>query len=169
MTTAAGYWGGSKSTWTTTYTKDVTATGTSSWSLTLPSLTYGQYVVRATAWDKAGNATPSANLTFWKSTGTSSLLLSSSSALTSGNCVKLVFSAALDGTIASSPLRYTVNVNGGLVSVQSVTYDSIAHSVTLALAPGALAASDSVVINWSNLFDTSGRALTGHTGTMIAG
>ncbi len=57
------YWNGSS--WVTTAT-DYAASGTTSWSLPLPSLTDGRYYVRVTATDWIGNAGNSATVDFYK-------------------------------------------------------------------------------------------------------
>ncbi len=65
-TTAAGYWAGN-GTWTSTYTEAqnaLLATGTTSWSYSLPSLPEGRYYCVATATDKAGNVTPTSASVF---------------------------------------------------------------------------------------------------------
>jgi hypothetical protein len=62
----AGYWNGSG--WTSGYSpanNELPATGTTSWSWSLPTLAEGKYCVFATAKDKANNATTTAGNIFW--------------------------------------------------------------------------------------------------------
>lgn len=65
--TPIGYWAGG-STWTTGYTGDneKLATGTTNWTWNLPSLANGQYYIKVTARDVAGNAIQSSNIVFTK-------------------------------------------------------------------------------------------------------
>lgn len=168
--TAAGYWAGS-STWTATYSaasNERAASGTTSWSLTLPTLAYGQYIMHATAWDKASNATTSANVIFWKSSGTSTVSYSTGSASASGGSIVLNFAGALDATIASDLSRYTVTVNGAPVQLQSASFSSTTYRLTLTVPSGSMAVGSSIAVTWNNLFDTTGKILSGKTGTLTA-
>lgn len=64
--TTAGYWNGSS--WDGSYDAakhERLATGTTTWSLSLPALAQGQYSVRATASDKAKNNGASSTVNFW--------------------------------------------------------------------------------------------------------
>jgi hypothetical protein len=65
--TPAGYWS-SGSTWTTGYgtANEKLCTGTTNWSLALPSLANGQYYVKVTARDNVGNVVTSNNIVFNK-------------------------------------------------------------------------------------------------------
>jgi hypothetical protein len=165
---ATGYWAGS-STWTSTYGSgnERPATGTSNWSLSLPTLTNGQYNLRATARDKAGNITYSSNVIFWKTAGASTVSLSSAGATATSSSVQLTFSSALDSVIAQDLYRYGVTVNGMPVSVQSAIYSGTGK-VTLSLAGGALSKGASVVVKWSNLMDSSGKVLSGQSSALNA-
>ncbi|MDQ3814260.1 MAG: Ig-like domain-containing protein, partial [Armatimonadota bacterium] len=58
----ATYWNGS--TWVATAT-ELPATGTTSWSFTLPALEDGRYALRATARDGAGNLSTPQSVDFW--------------------------------------------------------------------------------------------------------
>lgn len=63
---AAGYWNGTA--WDASYDAlkhERAATGTSSWSFSLPTLSQGQYSVCATATDKAKNSVTTAEVIFW--------------------------------------------------------------------------------------------------------
>jgi len=167
--TTAGYWSGG-TTWSTGYSasNERPASGTTNWSLTLPTLTSGQYSVRATATDKVGNTKQSTNTVFWKTAGASSVALSSAAASVAGNNVKLTFTGALDALAASDRTRYSVIVNGVTVAVQSASYTAATNTITLTLPSGTLQAGKSVVANWSNLFDTQGKTLSGKTSTLTA-
>ena len=171
-TTPAGYWSGG-TTWTApnvapTAVNERLATGTSSWSLTLPTLTNGQYAIRATAKDQTGNTTVGSYNVFWKTAGTSGTMISSAFATASTSSVKLSFTGALDSVVAADRTRYSVTVNGVAVAVQSATYSSTGYSVTLALPTGSVPVGAGVVASWTNLFDTTGKTLTGKTTTLIA-
>ncbi|MDQ3814702.1 MAG: Ig-like domain-containing protein, partial [Armatimonadota bacterium] len=148
--TTAGYWSGGTS-WTTSYSasNELLATGTTSWSLTLPTLTYGDYYLRATAKDKANNATI-AESWFSFSNGTSTISLSTASATSSTNKVTLTFTGALDATVAADPASYAVTVNGAAVAVPGATYSATTYMVTLTLPSGAMPVGSSVVAKWVN-------------------
>ena len=157
-TVTAGYWAGG-TTWTTAYTaaNEILASGTANWSASLPSLPANTYIFRATAKDNAGNVGYSSDVTF--TTGTARLgavqapstnsPLSSASASVAGDSVTLVFSAPLSSDSAS-PLRFSVEVNGHAVAVQSVTLAG-GDQITLILPEGSLSRGANVQVSWSKL------------------
>lgn len=63
---AAGYWAGGTS-WNSSYSvsNERPVSGTTTWNLILPTLTVGQYYVRAKAKDAVGNTTVTPNQIFW--------------------------------------------------------------------------------------------------------
>ncbi len=160
----AAYWGGG-TTWSAAYTaaaNERLATGTTSWTLTFPTLTNGQYYLVATATDKAGNVTPSTAVGFWKTAGTSTLTLSTYTATASTNKINLTYTGALDATVAQTVLRYYITINGTPVSVSSAVYTATGN-VALNMPAGALTTGATVVVKWTNLYDTTGKTLSGQT------
>jgi hypothetical protein len=103
------------------------------------------------------------------STGvTSSITLSTATALVTSNSVQLSFTGLLDASTATDPTHYRVQVNGTAVAVESAAYDMSTNTVTLGLPQGALKSGDQVVVEWSDLSDTRGNRLSGQSGTLIA-
>lgn len=168
-TVSAGYWAGGTS-WTSTYgaSNERVTTGTTSWSLTLPTLTPGQYSLRVTVKDKVGNTGVPVISVFTKSAGTSTVALSFSSASAGGSKVQLNFTSALDAVVAADALRYTVTVNSVAVPVLSATYTGTTFAVTLTVPSGSIPAGSKVIANWKALLDTSGKTLTGQTPQLTA-
>ncbi len=161
-TVTAGYWAGG-TTWNTTYSSanDIPASGAGTWSLTLPTLTNGNYAVEAVAWDKAGNSTISPLAFFSMSAGTSTVSISTPSATATNNTLTLPFTGALDATVANDISRYSVIKSGTSIAIQSASYNATTKTVTLNLAAGALTAGTLVKISWTKLFDTTGKIITG--------
>lgn len=167
--TSPGYWAGGSS-WTTDYSaafNEVSATGTTSWSLVLPVLAYGQYGLHATAWDKANNSTRSLNIIFWKSTGTLNSAVSSGSASVANSTIVLTFATSVDAWMASDVSHYSVTVNGVRITTLQASYNAAARTVTLTLPTGSLHSQDGLIAGWTRLFDTSGRILTGQYNLLV--
>lgn len=169
--TTPGYWGGG-TTWTSTYsaaTNERAASGTTNWSVSLPSLAYGAYSIRPTARDSAGKTSLSDSVHFFKSTGTSTVALSSAIAKASGSSIQLKFSGALDSKYAGdfSHFDVTRTINGSPVSIQSLAYNSSTHTVTLSLG-APIAVGEKITVNVANIFDSSGRILNKQTSNLTA-
>lgn len=160
--TPAGYWAGG-SNWTAAYSaaNERPATGTTNWSVLLPSLTYGSYVFRPIARDAVGNVSNSKTVAFLKTNGNSAFTASTVVATASTNNVRISFNGPLDSVFANTPSRYAITLTGSgtKVSVQSALYDAVSNSVTLTVPAGALVKGTAVTVAWSNLFDSSGRLL----------
>ena len=161
-TVTAGYWAGG-TIWNADYSasNDIPASGTSSWSLTLPTLTNGNYALETIAADKAGNSTVSPLVFFSKSAGTSTVSISTPSANATNKTLTLPFTGALDATIATDTARYSVVAGGISIAIQSASYNATSKTVTLNLAAGALSAGTQVTVNWTKLFDSTGKIITG--------
>ena len=161
-TTTAGYWAGG-TTWNANYSaaNDILATGTSTWSLTLPSLTNGNYALESVVTDKVGNSTVSPLTVFTKSAGTSAIFLSTMTASVTNKSVALVFTGTLDAVVAKDISRYNVVSGGMSVIIQSASYNATSNTVTLTVEAGAVVAGSSVTVNWTKLFDTTGKIITG--------
>ena len=161
-TVTAGYWAGG-TTWSAAYTaaNDILASGTSNWSLTLPTLTNGNFALESVVVDKAGNSTTSPLAFFTKSAGTSTISISTPSATATNNTLTLPFTGALDATVAKDISRYSVIKSGTSIAIQSASYNATTKTVTLNLAAGALSAGTQVTVNWTKLFDTTGKIITG--------
>lgn len=175
-TTPAGYWAGG-STWTTSYSasNERPASGTSNWSVALPTVLPMKYYVRATAKDKVGNIKSSSNIIYNKTgVGVSSIgsvspvLLSTAAVTATTSSVRLIFSGALDVDSALDASRYSVLVNGRAVPVESTSYGASTFSVTLLLPESSLRAGDSVTIVWKQLLDVKSRPLDGRVGPLLA-
>lgn len=165
----AAYWSGG-TTWAATYssaTHERVPTGTSAWSLALPTLPYGQYWIRSTAKDNGKN-TRQVNTYFWKSNGTSAVGLSAPSASVATNSAILPFTAAIDTYSAQDEPRFAVKVNGVNVTVTNAAYNTVTKTVTLSLPAGTLTAGKSVVVTWNNLFDATGKMLNGSSPALTA-
>ena len=147
----AGYWAGG-TTWSATYTaaNDRLATGTSNWSLTLPTLTNGNYSLEAIATDKAGNSTVSPLVSFSRATTTAAVVVSQPSIAI--NDVSLS-----EGNSGSKNLTFTVTLSKSSsqsVTVKYATADGIARSTsdytaksgTLSFSAGQTSKAISVVI-----------------------
>ncbi|MDQ3815735.1 MAG: hypothetical protein M3347_17615 [Armatimonadota bacterium] len=166
----AGYWAGGAN-WTSSYyapTNELPAYGTTSWGFTFPALANGQYYIRATAKDKAGNLGCSPYIIFNKTPGASPYTLSTAVADSGvpnlvANRVILTFTGPLEATIASQAWHYTITVNGSAVSVQSASYNAATNQVTLNPPAGTLQRGETVVVTWTNLYDAYYRALSGST------
>jgi len=196
---AEGYWNGSS--WDATYStgaNEVPADGTANWSLTLPTpeqgFAPGQYQLRATARDAAGNIARSDSIAFTMTNASASTTVVSSDATRSrtaaalstalprhkasavtystatarsaGASVRISFSGGLDADTAVDVAHYTVKVNGVTVVIERASYTGSTQAVTLGLPQGTLATGDSVVISWSGLLDTRGKSVTGQSGLL---
>ena len=127
----------------------------------MPSLTYGNYWLRATAKDKAGNA-KIVDSYFTVSDANSVVKLSTASAKMAQNSITLVFTGALDAKVAADISRYVVKVNSIAVAIQSVSYSSSNYAVTLTLAPGSLVTDIKTNIAWTKLYDSVGKLVAGN-------
>ncbi|HEY0072655.1 MAG TPA: Ig-like domain-containing protein, partial [Abditibacteriaceae bacterium] len=181
LTTPAGYWNGAS--WNETYDSslhELTATGTTDWSFTLPRLEIGSYTLRATAIDVVGNsgtsdevnftliAPPVENQTTAQSAEASPVVLSSAEAYVASSQVQLLFTDGLKADSANNVLNYRVSVNNQEVPLNSARYDAATNRVTLQLPTNALRSGDQVVAFWQGLLDEQGRAVTGQTEVLVA-
>lgn len=175
-TTPAGYWTGNG--WSATYNaanNERLTTGTTNWSLTLPTLNAGIYWFRATATDKAGNSAPSTvNAFVIKSAKiaastevVATARLSTARATFSTSALELSFTAGLDSDVAADATHYTVEVSGARVVVESAAYGPTGV-VTLALADGALTSGATVKVRWQGLTDVQGHTLAAGATTATA-
>lgn len=192
----AGYWNGTS--WDASYNAAVherLATGTATWSIPMPTeldgFVLGQYRIKATAVDGAGNSTSSGYIYFSMSPagqgGSSSSSMSSLSdiaadsgvVLSSANVnveqqsVELVFSGALDARSAETLRIYSVLVTSGPDSsidavVTGAHYAAASHAVTLEVASNSLHSGDRVSLAWKNLRDKQGAILAGQAGPLKA-
>lgn len=113
--TGAGYWNGTS--WDATYNAakhERFATGTSSWSLSLPALTQGQYNVRATASDKAKNSASTSTVNFWvdSTAPTSASFLAPLSGATVSDLNTVTISAS-DGSTGSGISSVMLQIKNG--------------------------------------------------------
>ncbi|HEX8551714.1 MAG TPA: S8 family serine peptidase [Abditibacteriaceae bacterium] len=96
---------------------------------------------------------------------TSSVRLSSASALVRGAQITLQFTGALEAATAGDPSRYAVTVNGQSVDVSSAAYAD--SRVTLWLDEGVLTAGAAVQVAW-RVRDSKGLSCIGKTDTVVA-
>lgn len=130
------------------------------------NVTSGLYVLIAFAYDKAGNTIQVNNVVTISLPSAVALSTATASAATSS--VQLRFGAPLNPDTASDTTRYTAQVNGKAVGVESASYDATTNTVTLGLPDGALKAGDSVTVSWTNLTDPGYGFLTGQAGPFLA-
>lgn len=133
--TAAGYWNGTA--WDGAYdTKhERPATGTASWSLTLPTLAQGQYSVRATATDKAKNNGVTSDVNFWvDSTVPASVSFVAPVSNSTVGDLNTVTIAASDGSIGSGIAGATLQIkNSSRNYWTGSTWSSKATNLTASL------------------------------------
>lgn len=170
--TAAGYWAGG-TTWSSAYnaaTNERAASGTANWTLTPPSMVYGEYSLRPTAKDSAGKASLSDSIHFFKSLGSSTVALSTAIAKVSSSSIQLKFTKALDSKYAVDSSHYDVirTANGAPLSLQSIAYNSSTSTVTLNLLGGALVSGDKVTVAVNNMFDSTGKILSKQSSSLTA-
>jgi hypothetical protein len=94
---------------------------------------------------------------------TSSVTLSSAAAQVSSSSVRLRFTGALDAADATDAARWSVLVNGQVVEVESLAYESGTYSVVLTLADESLRSGEPIKVLWKNLRDRQGRVMNGQT------
>lgn len=156
---SAGYWAGG-STFTAGYSaaNEIVCSGTTSWSLTLPSLTVGNYYFAATASDAAGNTAFSGLVKFSITGGGVAPLTprSQPAAVTfsggsaRGNLVQLNFSGALDSQNSGAAF----SVSGYTVSA----VDIAGNVVTLHLIDNVPSGAG-VTATWRGVTDAAGGAV----------
>jgi subtilisin family serine protease/subtilisin-like proprotein convertase family protein len=136
----------------TTYTvrrNELLATGTTGWRATLSKLAAGNYTVRATAHDKAGNAMASSVVAFTVKAAVTKTRsrnsISSGAVNTTQSTLTLSFASAPSD--AADAAQYVVTVNGQSVEVESVSV--LGNRVTLGLPEGSLRRGDGVEVTWS--------------------
>lgn len=167
--TPNGYWAGG-STWTAGYSaaNERPASGTTNWSVVLPSLSYGAYAFRPIAKDAVGNASNAPMVGFLKTNGNSPITASTVVATAATNTVRINFTGALDNVVAQTPGHYAIllSLNNQKIAIQSATYNGVTNSVTLTVASGALVKGSGITVAWPALFDTAGRLVSGKTGVL---
>jgi subtilisin-like proprotein convertase family protein len=93
----------------------------------------------------------------------SSVKLSTATAQVASSSLRLRFTGALDAADATEAARWSVQVNGQVVEVESLAYDIAIFSVKLTLAEGSLKTGDPIKVLWKNLRDKQGHVLNGQT------
>jgi hypothetical protein len=89
-------------------------------------------------------------------------------ATTSAQAVELSFAGLLDGRVANDKSRYSVEVNGTQVRIDSVAYSPGNGVVRFLLPIGTLSTGDEVDVFWDEMLDVRGRKISGHIGPIIA-
>lgn len=84
------------------------------------------------------------------------------------NTVVLGFTGALDATVTTQLPHYAVTVNGKTVIISNVTYAAGTNSVTLTLPASSVPSKAAVIVQWSGLSDTLGRAVADGQSTVTA-
>jgi hypothetical protein len=139
------------------------------WGLLLPAvLPAGTYTLTLRGIDRAFKITAPITRTIVKAAAADTAVLSTLSASAATASVTLRFATGLEADLASDAAHYRVTVNGHVVEVQSAAYNSVTHSVTLGLNPGALRTGDQVAVGWSDLMDAGGALLGGQSGVVVA-
>ena len=129
----------------------------------------GEYAMRATAVDNAGN-TSRLTIQFTVDSAApatpefSAVRLSSAGASAEQGAIALRFTGALDATLAADTMNYAIAVNGVEVEIGAVNYAG--NVVTLSGL--SLSAGDEIELRVEGLRDASGKALRGGSINLIA-
>jgi hypothetical protein len=142
-------------------------------------LTPGRYVIVAKVADRSGRSAATSHefvieghveMTRPNAAATSAesrVTLSGASARAASASIQLVFSGPLDRDTATNVTNYSVEVEGRSLEVESATYNSANHGITLGIPSGELNEGETVYIRWKNLLDAAGATRATGSTTLV--